>query len=409
MKKEIIQTFKIVSLGLILSAGFAFANTWNTKPSNPTVPALPSSNISVPIDVSSISQIKKGSFGVGPLVIAGASDITGNINIKGPNPYLPISQYNKSNLYVSGKVGIGFFPTATSEKLRVQGDVKISTLSHTSTGQANVCSDTYGEILLCPPVVVFGSANLILPGVYTWTVPVNVTSVTFKVWGGGGGGGGGGSSYLSNGLAGAGGGGGGYYSKVVSVAEGDTFNITVGSGGAGGSRNGSDSTGSAGAAGTFSKVVKASNSTVIAQGNGGAGGGGGGVPIYHSSGSPAYWTYPAVATGAAGGSYSGVTGGTGLTSPNSLSPSSDVASISCGTNGANGAGPGGGNGGISYFDPQNCMMPLNGSNIVSIPNAAVASSPGGGGGGGAGVNYSLTTSTSGKSSAGADGKVSIIW
>ncbi|MFZ2205616.1 MAG: hypothetical protein WAV23_03420 [Minisyncoccia bacterium] len=401
MKKEIIQTFKIVSLGLIISASFAYANIWNIKPANPVAPALPSTNVSIPIDVGSVSQLKKGSLGIGPLVVAGPSEMTGNININGPDPFSLPSPDNSNDLYVTGKVGVGVSPTTV--KFEVSGNAKISDVAHTTAGQAKVCADTNGVLLICPPTFTFGSITFATPGTYSWSIPSNVTTATFKVWGGGGGGGAGSASGLITGAGGAGGGGGAYYSTTIPVTEGETISIIVGSGGAAGSRV-SQSIGNPGAAGTVSKVTRVSNGVIIALGNGGGGGGGAGVPTYSGT---TLTGLPAPASAGVGGSFSGLGGGGTIFNSQSPAagnmPPGPVTSWVCGSNGAS-------SGGIAFFDTENCMSPYSGSNVnIIVPDAGVASSPGAGGGGGTGITYFLASGTSGKSSAGANGRVTISW
>ncbi|MCR4283946.1 MAG: hypothetical protein NUV64_01325 [Parcubacteria group bacterium] len=58
MKKEnIIQSLKIVALGLMVAVGLSYAFAWTAPTSNP-----PSGNVAAPINVSGVSQTKTGSL-----------------------------------------------------------------------------------------------------------------------------------------------------------------------------------------------------------------------------------------------------------------------------------------------------------------------------------------------------------
>jgi len=111
MKKNITQTTKIIILGLMLGAGFALA--WTAPTAAPT-----SGNTDAPINSSSVNQMKSGSFGVGPLAVFGKSWLWGDVSI------LPSPDTIPSNLYVSGKVGVGLGTVTPTESLDVVGKVK---------------------------------------------------------------------------------------------------------------------------------------------------------------------------------------------------------------------------------------------------------------------------------------------
>lgn len=70
------------------------------------------------------------------------------------------------------------------------------------------------------------------PGVYSVSIPNDVTGVFVRLWGGGGGGGGGANTVIA--WAGEGGGGGAYNEGWVSFTPGGSISIEVGAGGAGG-------------------------------------------------------------------------------------------------------------------------------------------------------------------------------
>lgn len=239
-------------------------------------------------------------------------------------------------------------------------------------------------------------------GMYTWTVPAGVTTITVQAWGGGGGGGGGGGDWTSGG---GGGGGGGYAQKDFSVTSGQTYQIMVGkwgdggssysgiggtgttlglsggnsqfgsslliaNGGEGGQSNFGVCTGSSGGRGGTSSTTGA---IVVAGGNGGYGsgctgqgtGGTGGIAPSENGGNGAGANGGGNAGGGGGASRDGNGGrGAGITN----SP----------TCGENGIAPGGGGGGNGYYS-SNCQAGTGaGGRIVITYTAAIT--PGGGGG-----------------------------
>lgn len=79
MKKEIIQTIKIITLSLLLSSSFAFA--W-TAPTTTPPPGNQTSDVSSsPINQSATLQLKSGALGIGPLGVTGTSNLYGNVSI----------------------------------------------------------------------------------------------------------------------------------------------------------------------------------------------------------------------------------------------------------------------------------------------------------------------------------------
>ncbi|MCO5258815.1 MAG: T9SS type A sorting domain-containing protein [Crocinitomicaceae bacterium] len=135
-----------------------------------------------------------------------------------------------------------------------------------------------GLIAICLSFVTFGQAlsdTFSMPGTYTWTVPQNVTSVKFQVWGAGGGGGGAESHLINYGgsqsqsllyLPRAGGGGGGAFASAsFATVPGENCTINVGVGGAGGVST------QDGGNGEYSSIEYAGSTIVSAEGgNGGA-------------------------------------------------------------------------------------------------------------------------------------------
>lgn len=412
MKKYLIQTIKIITLGLILTTSFAMAQVFVGPISNPPATNVPSvGNITTPINDSFSSQVKSGGLWTGPLTVFGNSKFYGKQSI-----------IASGNLYVSGKIGVGqggtgsltllnggpqpqyytpvvdggINPTRQLEIVNensgpglpfVKSYIKASSLAHSSTinydsgttttsNLFEVCSDTTGKLWLCAPPELTpappyapGSLTWNTPGSYSFVVPNGATSITVKTWGGGGGGQGGISSHMSLSSSNFGQGGNGGYSGTYTTqtyslpntnngiyANTTTLSIKVGSGGPGGDggsyQNNVDSyvAGGNGANGTPSYVKVGTTSLVSSAGGAGASG------IYTSSaigGSPGF----ASTLGGAGG-------------PGGIDPGCNSA----GTQGGAGGGPGGGGGGGS---------------------GARTCSPGGdhtGGAGGGGANGQVTVS-----------------
>lgn len=101
MKKDLIQTIKIITLGLMLSAGFAFA--WTAPTVTPPPSDQTSDNSVTPIDISGAAQLKDGGLGTGSLVVSGTSILHGNVSILGdtsnPTPdYTFIASLDKDTI-----------------------------------------------------------------------------------------------------------------------------------------------------------------------------------------------------------------------------------------------------------------------------------------------------------------------
>jgi len=173
---------------------------------------------------------------------------------------------------------------------------------------------------------IFAQWEYVIPGTYSWTCPLGITSIKLLVVGGGGGGAGG---RVANEGHGGGGGGAAAHNAYTVVPE-TVYEIVVGSGGTGGLTNVEDQVGGTGGNSYFNVV----NSVI-------GGGGGGGQ-------------YGAGSAGAGGISYGGqynVTGGPGtrvnnpeMVNPSGASGGGGGANIA-GGNGAWGAGGGAGGGG----------------------------------------------------------------
>ena len=324
--------------------------------------------------------------------------------------------------------GTGQFIRTTRADVTTEGtevfDIQLRTGSTSGTvvltagnGAATSISDTS----LTPPAVTFlsnsgTSVTATTAGIYKWTAPSHINSVTVYAVGAGG-------SGYSNG--GAGGGGGGYGSSVVAVIPGQTYDVLVGAA-AGNSAGGNTYfrtlntvSGRGGSQGSY-----VSNNTVLSPGASGGGfvgtaGGNGGT------GGAGYWTYGGGGGGGAGG-YAG-TGGTGGQGGRSISG----ISATNGTAGAGGAGGGGGGGGSvspSYGAGGGGGVGAGGINngTGTFGTANGATGTGGGGGslgssgisgsssaGGTGGNYGGGGGASGGSGGGAvsggNGAIKLVW
>lgn len=195
-----------------------------------------------------------------------------------------------------------------------------------------------------------------VPGLYTFTVPASVTSVTIEVVGGGGSGGGNG---------GGGGGGGGYAKGSYNVIPGATLAVQVGAGG-------SSSAGTSSVSGLISATggangVSVSNPNIGGGGAGGTGTGGNIANYTGGNGGGGYWTYfGGGGAGAAGSVSNGTNGGNTIAW-------TGVCQTPGGSAGTGGGAPGGNGGKGAGFTDSGCN--------ISNPSAGGANFGGGGGGG----------------------------
>lgn len=76
------QTIKIITLGVMLSAGLTFA--WTAPTISPVTP--PTNNTTPPLDKTSNFNNKTGSFGTGPYLVNGMTNFHGNVSVLGAAP-----------------------------------------------------------------------------------------------------------------------------------------------------------------------------------------------------------------------------------------------------------------------------------------------------------------------------------
>ncbi|MCR4283826.1 MAG: hypothetical protein NUV64_00705 [Parcubacteria group bacterium] len=108
--KNIIQSFKIVFLGLIVAIGISYAFAWTSPGQDP-----PLGNVSAPVNISSATQYKAGAFGVGGVFQTYTDTYLassgGNVGIGTPAPIERMDVMG--NLFISG----------TNKGLRLQNDI----------------------------------------------------------------------------------------------------------------------------------------------------------------------------------------------------------------------------------------------------------------------------------------------
>lgn len=225
------------------------------------------------------------------------------------------------------------------------------------------------------PTVAVGQSAYTIAGTYTFTVPVEVTSISAVVIGGGGGGSGANSAQIRN-ETNNGGGGGGLAYGTIAVTPGETLNITVGAGGTGGVADAA-----AADAGGTSTIVR--SATTLLSGGGGAGG------QYRSNGLTD-------AGGASGGTarIGGGSGGNSGTGSNNSGATGGGGAGGYSGNGGNGgafnasgsASTGAGGGGGGGFQGTSDTLRAGGGGGVGIlgsgANGTAGTTNGGGGGGG---------------------------
>lgn len=298
MKKQLIQSVKIITLALLIglgaqyimaaagSGGSSQAGIW-TGPAG----APPTQNKGAPINVTTQEQAKATS----PL-----SGVTLNIG----------GLFAADNISSFGYVASGDLSQANNGS---------------ATYPAHVCADTNGKLIVCPGPAAPGShqqvytisggtqvssGDCVLCNGTTFITPTGVTEFTVSLIGGGGGGGGA-MHYISKivtipqcnnaagcdiAVTGSGGGGGGFSTFSVPSQAGLSYSVEVGSGGRGGSSidagyqssstvNGSAQSGANGGYSLFSGMFGGVSVSAKANGGGGGGGGNGGNG-YHAPGNP---------------------------------------------------------------------------------------------------------------------------
>jgi collagen type VII alpha len=285
-------------------------------------------------------------------------------------------KWNTTNNYGSA-TDLGTDTTYTQTALSALTDYTLYVWAYNSCGNSSV------TILTSSTLVTPGQIAYTAPGVYSWTCPTGVTSVSVVCIGGGGGG--------NEGSAGAGGGLG--WKNNIAVTPGNSYSVVVGAGGAGSSTSGNDGDLSSFNGGT---VIGYGGQSVHANGalGGSYVGDGGG------NGGDSYW---------GGGGAGGYNGKGGSTNGSSSVP--PVSGSGAGGSAGDGLFPGGGGGGVGILGlgvtgVNGADGSTNGGGAGSGGSAggSCGACPGGAYGGGGGGNGG-----SGVGGNGAGGAVRIIW
>jgi hypothetical protein len=220
---------------------------------------------------------------------------------------------------------------------------------------------------------VTNTVSFTTPGIYTWTVPDGLTSISIVATGGGAGGGG-----MSAANVGQAGGAGAVITGTLSVTPGQVLSLVVGGGGGAGANGPVNGNGfffgAGGGGGGSSNVDAGSDQQIIAGGGGGAGsyeGGAGG---------------DAGGTGGAGGNggnaplFGGTGGGGGSGGIGGVAGSGSGASGASGSNGNGGAGGAGGSNNNNTI-PGGSGGSSTGAGVGAGPNQNRPTDGAGGGGG----------------------------
>lgn len=167
MKKELLQTAKIVLVGLLLSVGVSYVSSftfWNNA-----VGVAPSNNVDEVVNTSDNSQTKEGSLfiedeglgkvGADNLFVNTISYFGSKVDIGkkfvGGGFGLPVSTPD-TNLNITGKLninldgGAAFTPT---EDVNVAGTIRMRQLAEDENPgisyNATICADSTGTLMLC--------------------------------------------------------------------------------------------------------------------------------------------------------------------------------------------------------------------------------------------------------------------
>ncbi len=76
LKKDLIQTTKIILLALVLATGVGYVFAWTGPTQGP-----PNGNVSAPINVGTTNQVKDAGLGVNAISVFGDGFLSGNFGI----------------------------------------------------------------------------------------------------------------------------------------------------------------------------------------------------------------------------------------------------------------------------------------------------------------------------------------
>jgi len=225
--KNIKESIKVAAIALVITLGVTYAYAaWVGPTATP-----PDGNVSAPIHVGAVDQIKDGGLGVNSLAVFGNAGVTGYVQMGETTVVCDATvegaqRYNSTDKYMEYCNGS----------------------SWTSFGSAGASA---------------GVETFTTSGTWTWTKRAGINSITLKIVGGGGGGGGDGTQSYWGGSGGAGG------ASSFGVPT-DTFYVTTGGGSGGGGGGVNYQLSGAGGGGGI-----ASGSTININGQAGSSGGSG--------------------------------------------------------------------------------------------------------------------------------------
>ncbi len=190
MKKDLIQTLKIITLSLMLSAGFALA--WTAPTSSPTA-----NDATPPINVSGIVQLKDGALATGPLLVSGPTTIHGNVSILGDTSTPPTGGGSRTAMKFLNNIFASFLNTAfavgnqpTTPTLTEVTPVGVNGVTSDSTPNYTFNSNVAGTISFTggctssTSSVPYGNTTVTLNhlynGVYSCTVQLTTTDGTLS-------------------------------------------------------------------------------------------------------------------------------------------------------------------------------------------------------------------------------------
>ena len=431
MKKDFIQSAKIIILALAIGVGVSYISAAGGFTAPPC--SSPSGcNAEAPLNTSSTGQSKVGALGVGGLAVFGQTNLFGQLvststgrfqgNTSGTtNNYLSFG-YDGAHSFINSNKGAGspglVINWSTDEDVSIGGGAggasnlnvdgsmtSAQELRITSkTGSTNVfaCFDANGQLFrsdnpcVTPPIgqVTYTTSGFTVnsgncPGCTntTFVVPNGVSNITVDLVGGGGGGAGGrdwvttctspfpASCHVYSG--GGGGGGGARAIYTFGVTTGTSYTVTVGNYGGGGNYYGTGGSADNGSSGGQSKFFGPSTNLA---GNGG--GGGQKAPDNNN---------PDSTIGGQGGA-----GGTGVTNGSAGGRGGQKTLYVAGNNGGHDEGGNGGSSGAG--------SPGGIGAGQALQFCTSGGAPGGGGGGG-----EVESATNGNGCAGSAGRVIVSW
>jgi hypothetical protein len=247
-------------------------------------------------------------------------------------------------------------------------------------GTAQIANGAVTSAKLAAGAVTPTQTTFIANGSYT--VPAGVTYIEFLLCGGGSGGGGGGGSAVTGNVFGGGGGGGGAaavpFTVGLTVAPGDTIDITIGGGGIAGSA-GAAASGNGGAGGNGGNTTISVNSVLVFTALGAIGGAGGTGGDNGAGGAGGYQIFSGPPSNGGGGG-TATAGGVGYSSIYGAGGAGGAVQSS------GGAGGGGGGAGYGAGGAGGAGGPTGGAGsgggAGTAGSAAITRGSGGGGGGG---------------------------